>query len=207
MKYLLLLLAILSLSPAYAGSVELAEEATHALTRNGIPTCTAVSVAPNVLLTATHCVAKLEGLLVDGKPTKLRLLSSDGNDHSLIFTSRAFRTYARISADSPPRTRVYSFGFAAGNPYVLYREGYNVGKVPNPQGVVYDMWDIEGYKGDSGGALWNSRGEVVATFAIIYFSNDSHYRLIGTLPYNFTEEQIRGAGIEHGEGLRKRKAG
>jgi hypothetical protein len=71
----------------------------------------------------------------------------------------------------------------------MYRCGYVSGHV-DAGPVVVTLYDLNGYFGDSGAGIFNSRGQLVAVVSVLYQQEDGGYmKLMGSFPLAFTDKQ------------------
>lgn len=155
-------------------------------------TCTGVIVGRHTLLTATHCIA-LGGALkqVNDMDVDATIIANDGHDHVLIRVNRVLKgRVAKITKLPPVGARVYLWG----NPFDLrsvLRLGTVAGRYMDDHEGEFDLIDVNVGSGDSGGAYFDSRGNVVA---IVYgdYSADGGFRIGITHPFAFQPHQIEG---------------
>lgn len=73
----------------------------------------------------------------------------------------------------------------------MYRRGYVSGHV-NVGPSVVTLYDVNGYPGDSGSGIFNSRGQLVAVVSVLYQQEDNAYmKLMGSFGLAFTDDQWR----------------
>lgn len=159
--------------------------------------CTGVAVGKHVVSTAKHC---LEG----GIPRFNHLecpndyvFADDGTDNVLIWTCQTFSHYTSFAKGSPKiGERVQQWGHVLGLP-LLYREGY-LSRIQQtadegfyPLSTIY-IWDIQDAGGDSGSAIFNSKGEVVCNTSHGVMDKWAwpHFALMACFPPKFTDEQL-----------------
>lgn len=160
------------------------------LSIDGQAMCTGVPIAAQVVLTATHCL--IPGVKVDGG-TYL-VLAHDGNDHSLVKTDVVYEQVVQVDKQAAAGAVLHT-GMpltAYGHPMGLdiqLRQGYVMGThdaqvtgaaVEAEKVVLLDM-PILG--GDSGGPVFDSRGELVGTISMASPLGGAIF------PYGFSEEE------------------
>ena len=125
-------------------------------------TCSGTAIGPHAVLTAKHCFDDYDAVTIAGLPVVVKQVLDDKNDHVILIVDRQFVHFASLA---PPGTqleqmaRVYIFGNPSG--YVdLYREGYVAGSVSTDHGTA-TVYDLNGFYGDSGSAIFDMQGRVV----------------------------------------------
>lgn len=188
MKYSLLLLSVCTLfsTAAYAPKRALSafdERASTTLrlelTENGL--CSGTTVAPRVVLTATHCFQGAELISLNGQVATITHREDDGKDHTLIWVDLAFPVWAEMGGFLRQGDPVEYWG----NPYAIPNQ-YRKGVVSGP---VMDaiLLDINGWKGDSGAGVFKD-GKVVTVITGIH--EVKSFGLMVTFPLQFTEGQL-----------------
>lgn len=162
-------------------------------------TCSATAVGSQTLLTASHCIDEGQRLVgVEGSPVAIQSVVRDLTDHALVQVEMTFPVHAEISLATPQQgdhIRVW------GNPGAMedqYREGYIAGTCPAelcfPQDIPMDDITIiamPGWKGDSGAAVFNEAGQIVAVISTVHMVGPG-YVPMGAAPFTFTAEQLAG---------------
>ena len=157
--------------------------------------CSGTAVGPHTILTASHCATEFPLTETNDAPVKALKYTHDGLDHVLIRVDREFPQYATVSLQVPPQgTHVRMWG----NPGGLrdqYREGYIAGTCPAAEcyplpGIYPDMVTVEinGWKGDSGAALWD--GNIVVGVVSVVITSMPSYAPSAVMPMAFTPEQL-----------------
>lgn len=158
--------------------------------------CTGALYGPShhVVLTALHCI-NLGGPLmqVNDKDVDAQVLSIDGHDHVFIHVDQYLPGRPTEIAEMPPAgTEVYIWG----NPVdfrSLLRVGRVAGKYRNGD-ATYDVIDISTWHGDSGGAFFDARGNVVAlTWGIRFEEGEGGWDMAIGQPFAFTPAQLKQA--------------
>lgn len=152
-------------------------------------TCSGTAIGPHAVLTATHCFGdanvKLSGLTV-----KLRL--DDGNDHTLLVVTQAFRAHAELAPMPGAGAEVH----ISGNPGDL-RGIYASGTVAG--GLDGDtLLNLPIYYGDSGAAVLDDAGRIVGVISGIRVlaGGGVIVEWAETKPFRFTAAQWSEAGVE-----------
>jgi hypothetical protein len=147
----------------------------------------------HVLLTATHCMAAGELQKVNGTPVKLVRSEDDGNDHTLVVIDRPFVKWARMGRKPVQTQRVRLIGSPGGEPDV-YREGYVARVRDNEVWLI-----IPGFGGDSGSALFDDSGRIIAVLSgartWVDHRSGAVFTVVVALPVKFTEKQWKAAGV------------
>lgn len=118
--------------------------------------CSGTLVAPNKVLSASHCFQGGRLLSVNMVPVNVVEYRHDGKDHTLITVDATFPSHAKVNFGGMAQgERVFMYGNPSGQNDML-RRGYVAGTVA--QGTLLDLPVSQG---DSGAAIFNERGEVV----------------------------------------------
>jgi len=68
------------------------------------------------------------------------------------------------------------------------------GRVVNDN-VTITLYDLNGYYGDSGSGIFNARGQLVGVMSVLaQLTDGGYFKLVGSFPLAFTEDQWREAG-------------
>jgi hypothetical protein len=153
--------------------------------------CSATAIGPHALLTATHC--DLGSALVtidDGVPTAIISRTNDRDDHTIYFVAATFPAWAHLSTSRP---NIGDEVWLRGNPdglNQLVRRGILSGYVVNVDEIV-QMFDINGWQGDSGSAIFNSSGEIIAVVSYGFVAGG--FTMLGCLELRFSQTQLLAA--------------
>jgi hypothetical protein len=191
----LYLLALVALSGC-ANARPVYEQVHGATLRLETPlgTCSGTAVARDVALTASHCFGedKPKTIRANGELCEVRSLVHDGNDHVLVTLGGCpFKQTAKLGKPGKVGDRVFLWS----NPHI-FRDllvfgtvaGTHPGELVKAETTLYDL---AGYYGSSGGAIFNERGEISAVVSI----GTAPYRLMGSFPIVFTRKQLEAAGL------------
>lgn len=198
---LLTFLLIFACSSCSGGTIsrstlERVHPTTLSLSINGHEGCSATAIGPHAILTAEHCITDLKTFKINGKPVQILRIDRDGDDHVILVVDQRFSVWAHF------RRHMADVGdgvFIFGNPGFLrdiLREGIVVGytvfpKVANGLKLVdrdVTVYDFNGFNGDSGSAIFNTDGEIIAvvSFGLVQKDGDTNFKLVGSLPLLFT---------------------
>ncbi len=169
--------------------------------------CGGVAVAPHTILTAKHCIIESSSgedrtltLLVNDKPAKAVVVwVSPTDDHAFVQVDMQFKHWAHLGPEAVPGDDVFVWGAPDGIPYMLRRGSVaghallsvvSIDKVPR----LYTMYDFNGYTGDSGSAVFDTKGRIVGTVTGIYEATDgifpTGFSLMMIQPYSFTQADL-----------------
>lgn len=154
-------------------------------------TCTAVIIARSSLLTAAHCFKGMRRLVgVDGEPATGRIVANDGRDHVIVRVDRPLE--GRIAPIRLLGPMIGEDLYLWGNPSPFrhqMRRGYMTGTYKG-----YLVFDIQSWYGDSGGAVYDAHGRVVAIvtggIAEASRTSDGVYQVMVAHPLRFSRSQI-----------------
>lgn len=125
--------------------------------------CSATYIGPQMLLTASHCIAVDSGpIKINGKDGEIITARHDGQDLAVLVVSIKSPVWAKVGSPAGQGDRVFFYGHASGFDALL-RRGYVIGT--HDQRTLVDM--TVG-KGDSGAGVFNERGEVVGVVSSIF---------------------------------------
>lgn len=151
--------------------------------------CSGTIVGPHSVLSATHCFGFGATLSIWRQPVQILRRLDDGNDHTIVWVDRTFTAWARVSPHWGLAEPVFMFG-NPGDFSDLYRSGHYSG-MAYVNGQLVDMWDMRIWMGDSGSAIYDTHGNVIAVVSFIYSLREDagELTMAGTFPLAFTAEQ------------------
>lgn len=157
--------------------------------------CSGTPVSRTAILTAYHCVDDAPtSMTVDGQPTVITRIISDGKDHALLLTQMRYKSWASFGALPRAGDQVHIWGNPAGL-NDLYRSGWYIGLA---EGVY--LYDMNVWHGDSGAAVLNDRGEVVGVITGYFIEHNpaagSSFRVTIVYPFAFSAKDWAAAGIK-----------
>jgi V8-like Glu-specific endopeptidase len=146
--------------------------------KDGLAACSGTPIAPDAILTATHCeepVKDADGVVhygtlirVAGNTITVRRVERDGNDHSIFYLSASvFKTYGHVKVR---HIEVGEHLTAHGYPGLLngglmYHE-YLVMGVGDVNGTVFIALSGQSWPGDSGSAVFDKNGDIVGVVSV-----------------------------------------
>lgn len=139
--------------------------------------CSATAIGPHAILTATHCEVATDDLLIRGSDNGQKIVGRirDGNDHTIyLLSGDAFKDFAPVLLTDPLAVAEDVFTF--GNPgkwHDVFQRGYiTFTEVDHSLAAALGvgapdtiLFSIQAYKGESGAALFNSAGQVIAVIS------------------------------------------
>lgn len=188
MKYLLTL-ALLMLAGCAEARPEHSAPYAVRLEFAGGGVCSGTAVGRDVILSATHCWEGGKLIRVNGEEAYALRILHDGADHALVRVNLAFARWAVAGGAPKQGERVSMIGNPSGEPD-MYREGYVVRATADKVFI-----DMQGFGGDSGAGVFDSRGTLVAVVSAgalwIRPGTPFHMALTLAYPLAFTDEQWR----------------
>lgn len=151
--------------------------------------CSGTAISANVILSAAHCFPTDEAISfkVDGRDAKVIKIARDGKDHILVKVNIGLHYKAKLSKGQLEKgDRVYYFG-NPGTPDI-FRSGEYSG---THEGAL--VFDINSWQGDSGSAVFNEQGEIVAV--VNAMMRIDIFKLTICYPLEFTKEQYESMGV------------
>jgi hypothetical protein len=157
--------------------------------------CSSTAIGPHALLTATHCDLGASTVNVDGTEAAIMARLTDDSDHTIYMLNITFGDYAKFGK----AVKVGDEVWLRGNPdgmNQLVRYGHFSGpividdeKTSRKVGVL--LFDINGWQGDSGSAIFDKHGKIVAVTSVGF--TDGAFALLGTYALRFTPAQMKQA--------------
>jgi hypothetical protein len=183
--------------------------------------CSATAIGPHALLTASHCNAIATKVSVDGKPVEILSIVSDGLDHSiyLLGDGVAFTDYATVKLGNSQEQGDDIFVFGNPGSYSdMLRKGYVAGfdkdkdendgptlkdivnilkgkqpdtKPPQKKHMIV-LYDFNGFFGDSGAAIFDDAGNIIAVTSFITANATPPYQMkyMASYELRLTKEQL-----------------
>lgn len=156
--------------------------------------CTAVARSASVLMFAEHCLRDVMPTVAWLDPAggveqlEVERVAFDGFDHVLIrFKGQPFTQWAQMATERPTQGDwVFLYG-APGRFGDLLRFGNFAGQEGN-----YIIYDLRTDRGDSGGAIFNAKGEVLD---IVYGAPNEFMAMTLCLPIAFGRSQEAWVGL------------
>jgi V8-like Glu-specific endopeptidase len=177
--------------------------------------CSATAIGPHAVLTATHCEVASDYLAIREGEGDYKILGRirDGNDHTIYLVSgAAFKDFAPVVLTDPLAINEDVFTF--GNPGEwedIFQRGYIAGTQADhsvaaalaggsPDTILFS---VQAYKGESGAAVFNSAGQVIAviSFDDLQIDKDDGERIgfAAALRFAFTQADIDKAAAFAGQ--------
>jgi hypothetical protein len=116
----------------------------------------------------------------------------------MLVVDTTFTSWAHIGKEAKPGDVVFLWGQPAFLNF-LYREGHVAG-YDDKEGKVTTIYDVNGYMGDSGSAIFNTEGEIsaVTSYAVVVNYSGIQFKLMGSIPITFTDAQYAEVGYVKG---------
>lgn len=149
--------------------------------------CSATAIGPHALLTAAHCDENNSAMLVDGKSVGIKSRLLDGNDHEIFIVDEKFDVTADFEKEDALQKGddVWMEGNPAGLNQ-LVRRGVYAGNIQLDK--VVEVFDYNGFFGDSGSAIFDEHGKIVAVTSIAVMLPGWH--VMGAFPMQFSPKQL-----------------
>lgn len=152
--------------------------------------CSATAIGPHALLTANHCDLGATTVSVDGNPAAITERITDGYDHMIFMVNITFGSWAKFGKMPKVGDEVWLRGNPDGLNQLVRHGIYS--------GIIFEqsenmlraisMFDINGWHGDSGSAIFDKHGKIIAVTS--YGFSDGGFDMIGTLSLHFTKAQL-----------------
>jgi hypothetical protein len=206
-------------TPRVAASITKAHNSAHrigilAVGEGELGSCSGTAIGPHALLTATHCSSPSAVVSIDGNDADVLGTMGDGLDHTIILVSATFKDYVDVAARVNLDQSEEIFVFGNPGPFKdVYRKGYVAGfnKPEKPEtalqaltapkqhagndGVKVTFYDLNGFFGDSGSALFNLEGKIVGVTSFIVGAANEGYTMkyMGSYELRISKEQFKQA--------------
>lgn len=149
--------------------------ATHVISASSFTedsNCSATSIAPHALLTASHCETPSDFVGIDGVPGyRIDGIIRDGNDHSiLLIKGIEFKDFIPLGSRELRESEPV---FIWGNPSLsgaIFIKQLRMGKYRAShvhKGRIVDVLGFTGHKGDSGSGVFSAKGELLGVVSFI----------------------------------------
>ena len=153
-------------------------------------TCSGTVIGPHAILSATHCFTTGSDVQFWWMPHRIMHRMDDGHDHTIVIVDQTFTHWAKLGKLGERGSKIWMFG----NPGELsdqYRAGYVAGDA-DADGELAATFNIAGWLGDSGSALFDSRGHIVAVVSFLYTmdAGAGQLTMLGAYPMHFTPGQL-----------------
>lgn len=161
--------------------------------------CGATAVAPNILLTASHCLAADSTTVpVGGELRTILERVDDGKDHALIRVDGShFPAIARVRVARPRYAEnLHVHGGPRSYTGRMFRRGYVMGQDEYKTaawGVPYYVLDMLIFFGDSGSGVFDDNGLLVCSMSAIDIDvgdQESRIQTAACLGFSFTTQQL-----------------
>ena len=145
-------------------------------------------------------------LTINDEPTQVKGIVLDGDDHALVTVSTTFAHLAQFGVLPVVGDSVHVFG-NPGSFRDILRDGivsghytltsrHIAGKTLAFSHAVATIYDLNGFFGDSGSALFNDDGQIVGVISFAIEQNTGQgdtWHAMASLPLAFTAAQMRKA--------------
>lgn len=153
----------------------------------GLSQCGATAVGPHTVLTASHCLADVRVITLDGLPYDVVSVTHDGADHALIRVEGTFKRWAKRGDPAKVGDAVYFRGSPRGfTP--LYRWGQVSGHYTEA-GDRFTLYDMQVAPGDSGSGVFNDDGELVGVVSVLTLPFTAPANFMGSIAFKFDRMQ------------------
>lgn len=159
--------------------------------------CSATAIGPHALLTASHCEAPTDLLQISGVPAHIIQRVRDEFDHTILLVDYTFPRFATVSLSDPLERGESVFVF--GNPgrfTDIFRHGCVAGFESDDDPTAQVLFDLNGFHGDSGSAVFDEHGSVVDVISTITGDTHNHevewdsFKLMGGFRLAFKREDL-----------------
>lgn len=158
--------------------------------------CSGTVIGPHAILTASHCLQDTALTRVNDANVDVKDRVDDGHDHTIVLVDVTFTYWATRGPEAEQGDRVHYWGNPDGS-RDWYRQGYVVGKDRDEKGRTVQVFDVNGFFGDSGSGVFNEAGQLVAVTSLCEATamNGLQFKMMASYPLHFTPEQWAKAGV------------
>lgn len=150
--------------------------------------CSSAAVGAHTLITAAHCVIGDDRLKMDGKDAVILKAIYDHNDHALLIEDGVtFTNWSELESRAPADNEAVEFGGWPGHAKeAVHRFGFYTGTEQEPdKDVTLDKWVLPVFPGDSGSAMFDADGKIMAVVSLADRSANAY-----TFRLQFTPDQL-----------------
>lgn len=176
------------------------QSALYLSLNGGIESCSGTAIGPHAILTAEHCLTDTKEMSINNVEIKPIRTDLDGDDHAIILTnSLTFKKWVHFRKNRPGvGDQVFIFG-NPGRLKDLLRIGIISGYVTylgdiTPKDADTTLYDFNGFYGDSGSAIFNTKGEIVGVVSFLFHQEAEHgeqFHMMASLPLLFDPKIIK----------------
>jgi hypothetical protein len=159
----------------------------------GATKCSATAIGPHALLTASHCEHPFDLIMVDSETMRVSVHPMRDNlDHTIYIVDGTFPVWAKFATEPPQQGDEFFYFGNPGKDTGYLRKGYIAGFDPTQLSENQIVLDVNGYYGDSGAALFNTKGEIIAVFSQLQTQHDDNNaaKFCYAWPFNFAQVQL-----------------
>jgi len=156
-------------------------------------TCSGTKIGPHAILTAEHCLSGTQHLSVDNVPVEVLGVTLDGHDHAIVRVTATFGQWARVDPYVYQGQEIFNLG-NPGELRDMFRHGWVAGEQVIDGKLIY-LLDFNGFFGDSGSAIFDDQGEVIAVTSELYRQTapGGWMKIMAAFPLAFSSKQLESA--------------
>lgn len=158
--------------------------------------CTGTAIGPHAILTASHCEAASDDVLIDATNYVIVDIERDSFDHTILLLNggKPFAHYASVDQGARKRGDTAIIVGFPGTALALYRAGQYSGSMPdhdNPK-IPSLMFSMPSAQGDSGAGIFDVDGTLYAVESFLLNEGDTEMPmwLAGAYPLHFSKAQL-----------------